>query len=229
MAALPLTSGYYSKHDIVFAAVDYEHNGFWFWFIAVAASLMTGLYTFRLIFVTFFGKPLSEHADHAKETVGLNIKLPLIILAVLSIVGGWIPLPFAHIFPALSTNPHAGWVNGFTTAAPIAGIALAWWFFHQNRNQSHAIVRQGWAVSLRRFWFSGWGFDWLYQTLLVTPFMWLTRINKDDVVDAGYTLIALIARGSHQLLSQTQTGRVQWYAAGIALGVIVIVGLGVFA
>ena len=67
----------------------------------------------------------------------------------------------------------------------------------------------------------------MYQRVLITPFMWVTRINKADAVDSVYTLIAWFMRIVHRLLSMTQTGRVQWYAAGIALGVVVIVGLGV--
>ena len=58
--------------------------------------------------------------------------------------------------------------------------------------------------------------------------MWFVRVNKQDVVDSLYKFIAWMMRLLHLLLSLTQTGRVQWYAAGIALGVVVIVGLGVW-
>ena len=227
LAALPLTSGYYSKHEILLATADYERSGMLLWGIGVIAALLTGLYTFRLIFVVFFGKD-TTHAD--ESSVGLNIKVPLIVLCVLSITGGWITLPFEEVFPQLAAGHHYGLlspINLLTTLPPIVGIGVAWYAYLVRPSLSYAVARSRWGNRLKRFWFSGWGFDRLYQHVLITPFMWVTRVNKADAVDSVYTFIALIMRIVHRLLSMTQTGRVQWYAAGIALGVVVIVGLGV--
>ncbi len=227
LTALPFTSGYYSKHEILLATADYERSGMLLWGVGVIAALLTGLYTFRLIFVVFFGNDTS-HAD--ESAVGLNIKLPLIVLCVLSIAGGWITLPFEEVFPQLAADHHYGLfspINLLTTLPPIVGIGVAWYAYLAKPSISYTLARSRWGDRFKRFWFSGWGFDRLYQHVLISPFMWFTRINKADVVDSVYTLIAWIMRIVHRLLSMTQTGRVQWYAAGIALGVVVIVGLGV--
>jgi NADH-quinone oxidoreductase subunit L len=74
-----------------------------------------------------------------------------------------------------------------------------------------------------RFLRSGWGFDWLYDRVFVRPFEWLTRVNARDVVDrlvAGATggLLMVLSRA----LRWTQNGRVRWYAAGAALGAVLI-------
>ena len=226
LAALPLTSGYYSKHEILGATHAFAQSGDMFWAVAVLGALITGIYTSRLIFVVFFGAD-KTHAD--ESSIGLNIKLPLIILCVLSLFGGLIHVPLDRVFPIQQVLPHlAGAANALTIAAPFVGILIAYLFFYGKPELAEKLAANSIGKRLQRFWFSGWGFDWLYQKLLVNPFMWLVRANKKDVVDSFYHLIAWLIRLLHRLLSMSQTGRVQWYAAGIALGVVAIVGLGVW-
>jgi len=226
LAALPLTSGYYSKHEILLATVDSPQSGLLLWGTATAAAVLTGLYTFRLIFVVFFG----EEDTNAQESVGMSIKLPLLVLCVLSIAGGWIHLPLDGLFPDFEQY-HAGFmdpINLLTNIAPFIGIALAYWFYYAKPEKPGRLLENNTGRRLQRFWYSGWGFDWIYDRVFVNPFLWLAKINKSDIVDSGYKLIAWMVRMIHSLLSLTQTGRVQWYAAGIALGVVAIVGIGVY-
>jgi len=226
LAALPLTSGYYSKHEILLATAVFEHSGTLLWLAGVFGALITGIYTFRMIFITFFG----EDVTHASESVGLSIKVPLIVLCVLSLIGGWIVMPFDNLFPQLAETHHGSFFDGInllTNGAPFVGILIAWLLFYKNRALAEKISVSGAGDSLKRFWYSGWGFDWLYQKVLINPFMWIVRINKNDIVDSVYKLIAWTAGQLHSLMALTQTGRVQWYAAGIALGVVLLVGLGV--
>jgi NADH-quinone oxidoreductase subunit L len=74
-------------------------------------------------------------------------------------------------------------------------------------------------------WFAGWGFDWLDNEFIVRPFVWLANLDKDDVIDLPYQGIAWVSRGAHRILSRTQTGQIRWYAVGIVIGAIVMVGL----
>ena len=76
-----------------------------------------------------------------------------------------------------------------------------------------------------RLWVTGWGFDWCYDWLVTRPFLWLARINRDDVIDTIYTGTAGLSRFSHRLLSRTQSGQLRRYAAMIAAGSVVIVAL----
>lgn len=225
LAALPLTSGYYSKHEILAATFAFEGAGDSLWAAGVFGALITGIYTSRLIFIVFFG----EDKTHAQESIGLSIKLPLLILCALSLLGGMIQVPLESVFPIVAELPHMkGMVNGTTSLAPFIGLIVAYLFFYLKPNLPQTLVNTYPGRLLQRFWFSGWGFDWFYQKLLINPFMWFVRVNKKDVVDSLYWLIAWVTRLLHRLLSLTQTGRVQWYAAGIALGVVAIVGLGVW-
>lgn len=226
LAALPLTSGYYSKHEILAATIGFAGSGEMLWAGAVLGALVTGIYTFRLIFIVFFGE---DRTDADETGIGLNIKVPLLLLCALSLAGGLIEVPLAPVFPAQLALPHLdGLANSITNFAPFVGVFVAYLLFHRLRNINERLVDNPLGGALRKFWFSGWGFDWLYQQLLVNPFMWFVRVNQRDVVDACYSLVAWMTRLMHRILSLTQTGRVQWYAAGIALGVVLIVGLGVW-
>ncbi|MYE81537.1 MAG: hypothetical protein F4X36_06760 [Gammaproteobacteria bacterium] len=73
----------------------------------------------------------------------------------------------------------------------------------------------------RRFWFGGWGFDALYDRVFVGPFVWFARINKRDGVDFVYTAAAGITRGFHHVVALTQSGHLRWYAANMAIGLLV--------
>jgi NADH-quinone oxidoreductase subunit L len=108
------------------------------------------------------------------------------------------------------------------------GIFVAFLFFLQKPHYARDLVQSPVAASLHRFWFSGWGFDRMYDTLFVRPFLWMTRVNKSDFIDSIYTGIAGINQAAHDLLSLTQTGSIRWYAMGIAIGAVVFLGIAVF-
>ncbi len=76
LVALPLTSGYYSKHDIMLYAWAMPNTGPWLWGLALIGALLTAIYTFRLVFVVFFGPESSHHPD-ATEVKGLSMAAPL--------------------------------------------------------------------------------------------------------------------------------------------------------
>jgi NADH-quinone oxidoreductase subunit L len=78
---------------------------------------------------------------------------------------------------------------------------------------------------LHRWWFTDWGFDWLYQKLFVGPYVVLARINRSDFVDLFYRGLALVSRVLHGLLSSTINGNVRWYVAAVAGGAVIVVGL----
>src|SRR5579862_3185139 len=90
LAGLPLiTAGFYSKGLIIWETRAAEHGDLTLWILAVIGVLLTSLYTFRLIFVAFFG----EAKTHVEHKPGYSMKVPCIVLAVLSIVGGFVETP----------------------------------------------------------------------------------------------------------------------------------------
>lgn len=226
LAALPLTSGYVSKHEILLATYAFEQGGTWLWLGAVLGALMTGLYTARLILIVFYGADKTQ-AD--EQSIRLNIRVPLLLLCLLSLAGGLIALPLVDVFPTTPVWPALqGWTSSLMELAPFIGIALAYQFYYRRPSASAVLAQHPMGARASSFLYSGWAFDGLYQKLLINPFLWLVRVNKGDLIDGFYSLIVWWMRLWYSLLSMTQTGRVQWYAAGIALGVVVIVGIGIW-
>jgi NADH-quinone oxidoreductase subunit L len=71
-------------------------------------------------------------------------------------------------------------------------------------------------------WYAAWGFDWLYDMILVKPYLFLTRLVRRDPIDKTFNLVPASTQLAHRLLSATQTGSLRWYAATIAAGAVII-------
>jgi NADH-quinone oxidoreductase subunit L len=221
LAALPFTSGFYSKDAILLTAHGYEHGGQWFWLFAAIAAFMTSLYSARLIFVTFFGPLQKEPHDHSH----VNMWGPLVLLALASIGGGWFGLaPVASVLPdgGLDHAPHEGMLPWVTAAVPLLGLATGWFVYGSGRNRFAGFAQSPFGRRASSFLFGGWGFDAVYDAAVVRPFVALARINKSDFVDAIFTAIAGTARGLHWLTSLSQTGQLRWYAANMAAGAMIV-------
>ena len=232
LAGLPLiTAGYYSKDLILWSAGSSAAGSTGLWAAGIAGVVLTSLYTFRLIFLVFFGPvrtPVSRRP-------GLAMTIPVCVLAVLSIVGGFDKAPFARfIATALPTLPEA--VGGITETlssivaalAFLCGLLGAWFVYQRNPTLATAMVENPAGRVLHRFWFSDWGMDWLYDRLFVRPVVWIARVNKADVVDSIYVGLANLATFCYRLLSLTETGKLRWYAAWIAGGTVAFVAIVMF-
>jgi NADH-quinone oxidoreductase subunit L len=90
------------------------------------------------------------------------------------------------------------------------------------------VARSSQWEALQRLWLAGWGFDRLYDLLLVHPYVWLAQINRSDIIDQIYRGIGLLSQLAWRGLIITQNGRVRSYALGIALGAAIVIGLAVF-
>ena len=220
LAALPFTSGFYSKDPILLTSFDYAYGGAWFWGLAAIAAFLTALYSARMIFIMFFGKLQTEPRDHS----GPNMWLPLVLLAILALGGGLIGLaPLFEVMPDGGLGEaHGGAVFWITVSIPLLGVLVGYLIFQSKQISVEALVESKLGDALRRYWASGWGFDWLYDRIIVKPFVALARANKSDIVDRLYVLTAALARGVHHVAVLTQTGRLRWYAANMALGIVVV-------
>ncbi len=226
LTAFPYTSGYFSKDEILLAALEVEGPGFWLWLGGVVGAFFTGIYTFRLFFVVFFGQSKDHH--DATEVKGMNIVLPLGILMVLSLLGGWIPLPLDAVFGHHAGEHHvSALLHGVMIAVPLVGIAISYLIYGTGALPAERIMALPGAKALHRFWRSGWGMDRLYDALFVHPFLWLARINAKDVIDAFYHGLASLSRAGHMLIVRSQTGYLRWYALSMAAGLVLLVAVGV--
>ena len=224
LAALPLlTAGFYSKDEILWEAFASGNNALLY--AGLLGAFLTSIYTFRLIFVVFHGKQQSE--AHAGQ--GLAHNLPLIVLIVLStFIGAWITPPLAGVLP--QSVGHAGGEGrmGLEIASgliAVAGILLAAWLYLGQRKVVNAIGSSAPGRLLTAWWFAAWGFDWLYDKVFVQPYLWLTRILRRDPLDRTIGIVPVLARLGHALLSRTENGQIRWYAASIAGGAVLVLGI----
>ena len=241
LASMPLiTSGFYSKDLILWEVYASHKGGTLLWAAGCAGALLTGIYTFRMVFLTFFG----EAKGHLTSTPGKCLSIPLVVLAVLATFGGFLEIPrtlggkplFSHFMH--SALPAAPLSHGsvamealFQTIAgglALAGLAVAYVLFLRRREYVERWASTPWGAKVHRLWFTGWGFDWVYDKCFVQPFIWVARTNKNDFIDSVYTGIAAVTQGAHVLLSLTQTGRLRWYAMGIAAGAVIVIAVVVF-
>ncbi|MCL4552933.1 MAG: NADH-quinone oxidoreductase subunit L, partial [Candidatus Marsarchaeota archaeon] len=219
LSALPLvTGGFYSKDPILWEAWSSPIGGFWLGMGGLVGVLVTSIYSFRMVFLTFFGEP---KATVTKRPTSV-IRIPLIVLAILSVIIGFIELPHTlgnvRIFsdfmntalPAVEmakAAPAAEAVFEIVCAVTsLIGIYIAYIFFLRRRRYVNDLATHGAAASAHRLWFSGWGFDWLYGKLFVDPFVWVARANSSDVTDLIYRGLASLAQVLHGILSVTQSG-----------------------
>jgi NADH-quinone oxidoreductase subunit L len=241
LSAVPLiTAGFYSKDKILFEAYASTQGSTWLWAAGLVGAFLTSMYTFRMVFLTFFGPANAQITQRPKLPMGI----PLAVLALLSIAAGFLEIPstlgnvplfsdFLHsALPALTLIParaaHEGVFEAISGIVSLVGILVIYWFIMPLRSITESWVKAPWGAALHRFWFVGWGFDWLYNRVFVWPYSWLARVNQQDIVDLFYTGLALLTESLHRILSATQSGLVRRYAMGIAIGAIITVGLVVF-
>jgi NADH-quinone oxidoreductase subunit L len=241
LAGLPLiTAGFYSKGLIVWEAWSSPQGNLILWFAGAFGVVLTALYIFRVIFLVFFG----EGKASATKRPGYKIQIPLVVLAVLSLIGGFVNLPpglgneplFTRLLETAlppSVEDHFGLLTemrseGLLALAFLLGLGLAYLFYLRSREWSDALTANRVGKALHQFWFADWGFDWCYDKLLVQPVLWFARIDKGDVVDAFYTGIAGLNKLLYRGLRLTENGLVRWYAASIAAGTVIFVAIVLF-
>lgn len=230
LAALPLiTAGFYSKDEILWFEFASKSGSPWLWLAGITGSLLTSMYIFRLVFVVFFGE---SKADHVHEA-GFHIKAPLVILAVLSIVGGFIEMPrnlgpvhlFSEIFgrdlPAVSIvrdESSETILQIISALISLGGVWLAWRLFAGKRE---AVAKQG-NSRIMNFFLHGWEFDTLYEAVIVRPYRRLSEINKHDFINSLNYGIERTTLYLSSLFSLAQNGKLKWYVLFLTLGVVVI-------
>ncbi|MEW6348298.1 MAG: NADH-quinone oxidoreductase subunit L [Thermodesulfobacteriota bacterium] len=241
LSSLPLvTAGFYSKDAILWYAWSSDKGGIWLWLGGSVGAFVTSVYTFRMVFLTFFGEPRT----HVNRRPGVLVGIPLVILAFFSIFAGFVELPhnlghvrvfstfLERVLPA--ANSAAAGAGPETLLQVLSGVLcssgvlLAYLLFLRGPEHVRVLAETGVGSFLHRLLRSGFGFDRVYDLLVVRPFMWVARVNRNDFVDSLYAAIAVLTDTLHHCLSETQTGRVRQYAFGIAAGAALALWMVVF-
>ena len=230
LSALPLvTAGFYSKDQILWYSFSSQSGSVILWLAGIIGALLTALYSFRMIFITFFGEAKTEPSF----LPGKLMTIPLIILAVLSVIGGFVELPTSigniHLFsnlvdntlPAIITKgeEHSELVfQAISAIIALSGIYIAYLVYFKKPSLSEPFSHS----RLNKFFEKGWGFDKLYDTLVVRPIVWLSVVDKNDFFDLWNKGLSSLALLFNRLLSVTENGKLRWYLLSFAIGIAII-------
>ncbi|NCF19091.1 MAG: NADH-quinone oxidoreductase subunit L [Haliea sp.] len=221
LAALPFTSGFYSKDAILLSAWELPHIGPWLWAGGLLGALLTGIYSFRLVFIVFFGEAQTE----PDKQPGWRMAGPLALLCLLSIVGGWFALPLAGVFGPGGHGEIDHTVEYISIGTPLLGLLLAYLMFLGRQVSIEGLVQSPTGRGLKDFWFSGWRIDSLYDILWVRPFTALARWWRNEPVDRLYNAIVSASRSGHRALLTLQTGELRWYATSMVVGLVLLLAI----
>jgi NADH-quinone oxidoreductase subunit L len=131
IAGVPGLSGFFSKDEILWQAFSSSHGHWLLWLVAAIAAGMTAFYMFRALFMTFFGQSrVDEHVAHHVHESPKIMTIPLMVLALLSIIGGYVGVPHIlgganHIHEFLAPVLGGG-AEPATTHAGISIVSQAW-------------------------------------------------------------------------------------------------------
>jgi NADH-quinone oxidoreductase subunit L len=250
IAGIPGFAGYFSKDAILEAAQSGPHANLILWLLGVAAALLTSFYMFRLVFLTFFGAPrYDERKVHVHESPK-NMTIPLMILAFLSIFGGWFAAPkmiggadhfekflapvFAASAPATDAagesaeaiSPATALMHALVSwpvAVGILGLLVAWYFYIKRPDIPKKMAKNAHALYLLLL--NKYYVDEIYAALIVRPLLWIStnvlwHVVDEGAIDGVVNGTATVARGSGAEVRKMQSGNTRSYAAWVILGAV---------
>lgn len=231
ISGIPPFSGFFSKDEILFACFAYSPFMGW---IMTAIAAMTAFYMFRLYFGIFWGTENKQlHAEHTPHEAPLTMTFPLMFLAVVTCVAGFIP--FGHFVSAdgQAYDIHLDWnVAGTSIVIAVGAIALATYIYMGER-QPVADAAAEKLQKLHRWAYKRFYMDEVYQYIthriifahISKPIAWFDR----HVVDGFFNFLA---SGSHALsfrIRGLQSGAVQKYAYVFFVGILLLLAVMVLA
>lgn len=224
LSALPIiTAGFYSKDEILWGALASGHINLMT--AGLVGAFMTSLYTFRMIFVVFHGEAHTK--AHAGK--GISHHLPLLVLLVLStFIGALITPPLTGVLPTnhLVVGEDSKMKLEITSGlVAIAGILLAALLYLGKRRLVSRVAKSLLGRFFSTWWRSGWGFDVLYNILLVQPFKIIGWILHRDPLNGLMNMFSLFVRLGNRSFALSENGQVRWYAASMGIGAVVVLAL----
>jgi NADH-quinone oxidoreductase subunit L len=239
IAGVPPLAGFFSKDEILSSAFASGH--LLIWFTGLTGAVLTAFYMFRLYFLCFRGPSrLSHEAEHHLHESPPSMIVPLVALAVLSVVGGWVGLPFqagGHAFerwlaPVFEGGPvqlaHSPLSPGIewilievSVGAALLGIAMAFRLYLRNP-QSATVLAERFS-GVREVLANKYRVDEFYDAGIVRPLAaganWLWKFWDETIVDGTVNAVGYLFEGASAVLRLFQTGFVGTYALFLVLGV----------
>ena len=230
-------SGFFSKDAILLGAFLFHPGGILAWAIGTITAFLTAYYTFRIFYRTFLAKPADPHnIEHAHESPNVMI-LPLSILALLAIVGGWVGIPgydaIGHylepVFPKVQHEipmTKELMLMGLALVIAILGILLARQLHYKNTALADRLATENPFLSkVHSVLFHKWYVDEIYDALFVRPIYFfadrvLFRIVDVNLIDGIVNDTAAFLNRVGLLFRKIQTGDARTYAAAILAGTL---------
>lgn len=230
ISGIPPFAGFFSKDEILAAAAQVSPV---LYILATITAFMTAFYMARLLFVAFMGQPANQEAyDHAHE-VGWFMRVPLIVLSVLSVVSGiWAHMAGFGDWVRFGAPAHEGMnlmIAGTSTLLAVIALVLAWKVYVAKSWDADALA-QKWGV-LYQLSFHKFYIDEIYAALIkvfvdgiAKVLYWIDVHIVDGIVNA----LGGLVRAVSEMLSPAENGQVQSYAGVYLFGVIVLLAYGVY-
>jgi NADH-quinone oxidoreductase subunit L len=279
ISGVPPWAAFFSKDEILYQAFSSNPIGKLVWFIGLVTVGMTSFYMFRLWFKTFFGPehfeehtdlhdhgaavhassgshavmvadPEESHAHGVHESPWIMLG-PLVVLAILSFIGGWVGVPAAmwghdeighFLEPVFSTGAaeaatatsSTGLEWGLTVVSVLVaaiGFYIAYVFYYRKPRTAAALA--GRFPALYRLVLNKFYIDEIYNVLIVTPLLMFSRIFLGGLVDAGIVNGSGAAagagtRGLSSLVRRIQSGNIRSYAGWLAIGAAAVLLVMIF-
>ncbi|HET7340126.1 MAG TPA: NADH-quinone oxidoreductase subunit L [Methylomirabilota bacterium] len=233
LSGAPLFAGFFSKDEILAAALGTEHR--WIFALLIAGAFMTAFYTFRLLFLTFSGPPrmAKDVLHHAHESPWV-MTAPLLALALLTFVAGFalgLPSEESNIARLLAPvfAPHEAGHSIVVVALSViiftAGLALAYYMYKLTAVRAEAIGQP--RTALQALLINAWYVDWLYDRLIVQPLyalsVVLARVFDLGVIDGIVNGVAGGVAAWGAGLRRLQSGYVVNYALTMLAGAVIVI------
>jgi NADH-quinone oxidoreductase subunit L len=239
IAGAPGLAGFFSKDEILWHTWASGHTILWL--IATVTAILTAFYMFRLLFLTFFGELRADHdvAHHVHESPAV-MTIPLVILALLSIVGGWVGLPehwlwgnrIGEFLAPVTGHSHLGHggvlgegsLMAIATILAVAGASLAYVCYVWLPGLPMALSRR--LRGVYELLLDKYRVDELYDAIIVRPYVqvstFLWRVVDQDLIDGFVNGLAGAVATNSNIWRQAQTGNVQHYALAFLGGALAI-------
>jgi NADH-quinone oxidoreductase subunit L len=233
-------AGFFSKDEILWSVWSRGHQ--WIWIFGLITAGMTAFYMFRLVFLAFFGEARhSEETHHHVHESPSSMTGPLVVLGILSIVGGFVGLPawiganrfFHFLEPSLEQAyitehgefPHSVEIMAacLSIAVALIGIFIAYRLYIKNPEAAASITMR-WSA-LHRLLFRKYYIDELYDATIINPTLRASTNILWKRTDAGFIDSAVNGAGEvvqdlASILKNVQNGLIRSYATWILLGAV---------
>jgi NADH-quinone oxidoreductase subunit L len=241
IAGIPPLAGFFSKDAILWGVWNYGNHGRLLWLVGITAAAFTSFYMFRLLILTFYGAPrYTDHDVHHVHESPNSMLIPLVVLALLSIVAGFVGVPAvlgggnniehfltpgAHT-PAAESHATEMLLMAVSTAVALGGMFLAYLFYVAKPELPEMLAAKAhamYSIMLNKYYV-----DELYDAVIVWPlvrasreFLW--KVVDIATIDGTVDAVGTSVRRAAGALRHMQSGYVRAYAGWILLGGVLIV------